>query len=100
MLFNFIEEVEKMTVAAKVVGRLHVPCARPLTEVGYAKRPNHRLSAHHAKHVQSNYIMNLFHVLMMKAFHNDFRLQQVVALYSCWRSGQAWLSEIILTTIL
>ena len=88
-----------MTVAAKVSHRLHVPCARPLTEVGYAKRPNHRLSAHHAEHVQPNYIINLFLALMMEVFHNDFRLQQVV-IYSCWSFGQAWLSEIILTRIL
>ena len=99
VLYIFVEEVENVIAVAKVSHRFHAPCARPLTEVGYAKRPNHRLSAHHAKHVQSNYIMNLFHVLMMEAFHNDFRLQQVV-IYSCWRSGQAWLSETILTRIL
>ena len=99
VLFHFIREVETMIAVSEAAGRLHVPCARPLTEVGYAKRPSHRLNNHHAKHVQSNYIMNLFHVLMMDSFGRDFRLQQVI-LYSCWRSGQAWLSEIILTRML
>ena len=99
VLFHFIKEVERVISSYETAGRLHVPCVRPLTEVGYAKRPCHRLEKHHAKHVNSNYIMNLFHAVMMASLGRDFRLQQVI-LYSCWRSGQAWLSEIVLTRIL
>ena len=98
VLFHFVKEVESMIAVSEHAGRLHVPCSRPLTEVGYSKRPRHRLQ-HHAKHIQSNYIMSLFHTLMMDVFGKDFRLQQVI-LYSCWRSGQACLSEVVLTRIL
>lgn len=95
-MFYIIGEVEKTVAVSEAAGRLHVPCARPLTRVGYAKHPSHRLVDHPAKHLKSNYIMNLSHALMMDSFDGDFRLQQVV-LDPCWPSGQASLSEVIFT---
>lgn len=75
-----------------------LPCPRAIVNIGFSVRPHHRLSKSHAKHNQSNYIMNLFHALLVHHYGDEFLLQQTT-LYTCWRASECWLSEILLTRI-
>jgi hypothetical protein len=98
ILNHFVAEMERFIAKSTARNHFHTPCARPLSEVGYAKCPTSRLQQHY-KHTNSNYIMNLFHAIMLDCFGQDFRLQQLT-IYSCWNPSDAWLSEIIFTRIL
>ena len=94
----FLKELRRRIEKLKGKGFQHRPSLRPLVEIGYAKEPMQRIEDH-AEHVGSNYIMSLFHVLMLQNFGQDFQLTQHV-IYSCWGPNQAWASEVLLTDLL
>lgn len=79
------------------LGRAHTPFSEAVGEVGFTKNPKERLR-NHARHVNSNYIMNLMESVFEVLFPSAFTLQQQV-LHVCWRPCQAWLGEILFTRL-
>lgn len=99
IIASFTQELLGSCEEAARSHRMYSPMPRALTNIGFSVKPHNRLFRHHAKHFQSNYIMNLFHALLMCRYGNLFRLQQMT-LYTCWRPSQCWLSEILLTRLI
>ena len=98
VLRDFIGHLETTLTRLESNGGANRPCPRPLVEVGYSIKPARRLE-HHAKHVSSNYLMNLWDVLQLLRYGNDFHIHQVIV-YSCWNTNHAWVAEIVLTRFL
>jgi hypothetical protein len=74
-----------------------VPLRDPLIEIGYSVNSFDRLDQH-ARHRNSNYLMNLSQALFEHLYPGMFRLQQQIV-YACWRKEQTWLGEIVLTQL-
>ncbi len=83
---------------ATAAGHGLLPCPRAIANIGFSVRPHNRLFKSHARHNQSNYIMNLFHALLVHHYQDEFLLQQTI-IYTCWKVSQCWLSESLLTRI-
>lgn len=75
----------------------HVPLSSPVIEIGYSLNSHERLKQH-ARHRNSNYLMNLSEALLEHLFPGSFRLQQRI-IYNCYRKEQTWLGEIVLTQL-
>lgn len=85
---SFVKQLEKRVREATEAGRHLSPCPRAIVNIGFSVRPQNRLLRSHAKHNQSNYIMNLFHALLVHRYRDDFVLQQTI-IYTCWKVSQS-----------
>lgn len=83
--------------AKRMVAKGHAlrPMQNPICNIGYSINPVRRLG-NHAKHTNSNHLMNLTEALFMYRYGKAFRIQQLI-LYTCWEESQPWFGEIALT---
>lgn len=78
--------------------RLHsVPLEGPLCEIGWSINLEKRMASH-AKHVQSNFIMNLFEAICGILFPGRFRIRQNI-IYLCWQPTQPGPAEVFFTRV-
>ena len=81
----FIQQLLIELQDAIAQGRLHVPRHFSWIEIGFSDKPIKRLRAH-ARHIQSNYLMNLVHAALQVRFPGVFILQQEI-LSLCFSAG-------------
>ena len=94
---RFLKYAEQEMTGLIQAGHGDRPCPRALVEIGYGKKPGKRLEAH-ARHINSNYLMNFLDTARLLHYGQDFYFAQHI-LYSCWATSQSWLAEIILTRV-
>jgi len=75
----------------------HVPLSAPVIEIGFSIDSHDRLKQH-ARHRNSNYLMNLSEAVFEYCYPKCFRLQQQI-IFNCYAKEQPWLSEIVLTQL-
>lgn len=97
MVRRFVSEMLKRIEGDLQNGKGNIPLAAPVIEIGFSIKYVCRLREHR-RHEQSNYLMNLAEAMFKHAYHDTFRLQQLV-IYACYRPSQPWFSEIILTQL-
>ena len=98
-MIHFVEMLRKRLLTVDPAHRDR-PLQFPLVEVGYSKRCVDRLKQH-ARHTNSNYIMNIVESIcsaLQKEFGRLYRIEQV-PVYLIWCPEQAEISEIGLTKL-
>jgi hypothetical protein len=77
------------------MGRANIPFDKVVSKISFTKNPEARLRDH-ARHTQSNFIMNLMQSIFQVLSPMIFVLHHHI-LHVCWRPSQAWLGEIHFT---
>ena len=97
ILLKYFDALENRVLSDINSGRGHIPMSEGLVEVGYTMDAKTRLEAHY-KHRNSNYVMNITQAILEHLYPTLFILHQHI-LYVCWKPIQAWLGEMMLTSL-
>ena len=82
---------------AKADGRLEMPLAAPVTEVGYSANPLQRIESHQ-RHTSSNFLMNLLEAIFQHHFPGCFSMHGT-CVFSCFRVEHCWTAEVVFTEL-